>query len=111
MRILLPLIATFIANFQGLRADVTIPAEIIYSTTCIVCHGPNGKGVVPGVRDLTEKNSRLLQPDQVLVQNVISGIRNPDNPLQMPPRGGNLALSESDIRNVLTYMRKMFLPR
>ncbi len=83
----------------------------VFETTCFVCHGNNGKGAIPGVPDLTRKDSRLLQDKEILVQHVLDGFQTPGNPLAMPPKGGNPTLSDAEVRDTVAYMRAQFLKR
>ena len=83
----------------------------VFETTCIVCHGSDGKGAIPGVPNMTRKDSRLLQGENLLVTHVVEGFQSPGNPLAMPPKGGNPALSEVEIREAVAYMRARFAPK
>lgn len=83
--------------------------ESLYNTTCVACHGPNGKGVIPGMPDLRGDDSRLVQKDlSTLLHNVDEGFQSPGSMMAMPPKGGNASLSEQDIVDVLKYMREKF---
>lgn len=80
----------------------------IYGETCVACHGPGGTGNVPGAPDFTRSGGVFAKPDGELVRNMMSGFQSPGSPMAMPPKGGNPALNETDIRAVLAYMRKAF---
>jgi len=86
--------------------------EIYDSSGCIVCHGSDGKGgVIPGVPDFTSKKGPLAQkPDQLLLKHMLEGFQSPDSPMAMPAKGGNVGLTEGDLRDVLEYLRKEFGP-
>ena len=66
--------------------DAVAAGKAVYSQTCFACHGANGKGVIPGVADLTDAKGALA----------------------MPPLGGNPALTEADVKAVLAYLRAEF---
>jgi len=85
-----------------------IDGESIYKQTCIACHGEDGKGLLPGMPDLTEKQGRLSKDDAVLVKNMRDGYQSPGSPMAMPAKGGNSKLTDEDLKNVLQYMRKSF---
>jgi mono/diheme cytochrome c family protein len=90
-------------------ADGTADAgKAVYSQTCIACHGANGKGAIPGVRDLTEPDGALTKLDEELIENISNGMQSPGSFMAMPAKGGNPALSEDDIRAVLEYIRAEF---
>lgn len=82
--------------------------EKIYHTTCVACHGEDGKGVVPGAPDFTDPEGPLAQGDQVLLNHMEYGYRSPGALMAMPPKGGNPALTDQDFRDVLAYLRQAF---
>ncbi len=84
------------------------PGQDIYGETCVACHGASGTGNVPGAPDFTRSSGVLAKTDEVLVRNMMDGFQSPGSPMAMPPKGGNPALNETDIRAVLAYMRKAF---
>lgn len=90
-------------------ADVAASSgEEIYNQTCVACHGSNGKGTVPGTPNLNEPDGPLAQPDDVLLRHITKGFKSPGSPMAMPPKGGNPALTDADIRTVLNYLRQRF---
>lgn len=86
----------------------SVSGKAIYDQTCVACHGVNGKGAIPGVPDLTHKDGRMSQSDDVLLFNIINGLQSPGSTMAMPPKGGNSELSESDLRAVMGYLRSTF---
>lgn len=84
--------------------------KTVYQGTCIACHGPDGKGVLPGVPDFTAPNSPLNQKDEVLIKHITEGFQAPDSPMAMPARGGNPSLTDAQISEALAYIRKTFKP-
>ncbi len=83
----------------------------IFTSTCSACHGPVGEGV-PGLgKDMTASEFISGQSDEELVEFVKIG-RDPSDPLNttgvaMPPKGGNPALSDEDLLNVVSFMRSL----
>lgn len=100
------LVAGILLTHQALAAEP--PGKGTYESTCIACHGPDGKGAVPGAPDLTGPKSPLAQPDKVVMKRMIEGFQSPGSPMAMPPKGGNSSLTERDIEEVLRYMRATF---
>lgn len=82
--------------------------QAIYGTTCIACHGANGKGAVAGTPDFTSASGPLSKPDSVLLDHIMNGFKSEGTQLAMPPRGGNPGLSDADLRTVLSYIRQAF---
>lgn len=90
------------------NASNALSGADIYNQTCIACHGANGKGTVPGAPDLTQASGRLSQSDEVLLHHMSQGFQSPGSPMAMPPKGGNSALTNADLKAVLIYMRESF---
>lgn len=84
--------------------------KAIYETSCIACHGGDGKGTLPGVPDLTEAGGRLSKSNTELLTNIINGLQSPGSPMPMPARGGNAQLSDADLNAVLAYLNAEFKP-
>lgn len=89
------------------EASVTA-GKAVYSQTCIACHGANGKGAIPGVRNLTDPNGALTKSDEELIESIVNGTQTPGSFMAMPPKGGNPILTEEDINAVITYLRAEF---
>lgn len=82
--------------------------EVVYNETCIACHGGDGSGSLPGVPGLAGKTGPLSAEDAVVLKRMAEGFQSPGSPMEMPPRGGDPALSDADLKAVLEYMRKAF---
>jgi len=73
------------------------PGETIYGGLCMSCHVSGAAGA-PMLTDAAAWAPRLVQGEDLLVQHVITGKG------AMPPRGGNPALSDADIRLAVQFM-------
>jgi len=72
-------------------------AEKMYDASCKLCHGTDTMGA-PKVGDANTWNAVMKKGmDKVLV-NAIKGIGG------MPPKGGNMDLSDADIKEIVDYM-------
>lgn len=87
--------------------------ETVYQTSCIACHGPDAKGVENLGKSLHPSDSDFIstRTDDELVEYIKVG-RRVDDPLNttgidMPPKGGNPAMTEEDMYNVVAYMRTL----
>ena len=89
-------------------AHTVTAGQLIYSQTCIACHGANGKGTIPGVADLTDREGALAKADEELLKSISEGFQSPGSMLAMPPKGGNPTLTEEDEKAVLGYLRTRF---
>jgi disulfide bond formation protein DsbB len=80
-----------------------------YEQVCITCHGPGGEGV-PGLgKPFTTSEFVTSTNDEALLAFIKIGrpISDPANTtgVDMPPKGGNPALSDEDILNIIAYIR------
>jgi mono/diheme cytochrome c family protein len=111
MRCVIMVVALAWAGFvlaDGTPTDSIAAGKAIYTQTCIACHGVNGKGTLPGVRDFTAPDGPLSKTDAELLKSIRDGFQRPGSPLTMPARGGNPALTDHDIELVLGYLRETF---
>lgn len=91
-------------------AASAMSGKALFASTCVACHGADGKGTIPGVPDLTASGGRLAQPDSVLQMHVLNGFQTPGSAMAMPPKGGNPNLSEGDVAKLVDYMKSTFKP-
>ncbi len=89
-------------------AAPSLTGEEVYTQTCIACHGADGKGTVPSAPDFTDKNGRLSKTDEKLMDSLTNGMKSAGSTMAMPAKGGNNALTQDDLKNVLEYMKKTF---
>lgn len=88
-----------------------VAGKTAFSSTCISCHGPEAKGM-PGLgKDLTVSEFVASKTDKELVEFVKTG-RPASDPLNtvgvdMPPKGGNPALTDTDILNIVAFLRSI----
>lgn len=86
--------------------------ERAFAETCAACHGADGHGL-PGLgKDLVTPSDWFKeQDDESLVQFLKVG-RTAADPLNttkvdMPPKGGNPALSDDDLKAIILYLRSI----
>lgn len=78
---------------------------------CAACHGPEGKGIPNLGKDLTTSTFAADKTDAELVAFLKVG-RDATDPLNttgvaMPPKGGNPALSDDDLLDIVAYVREL----
>lgn len=83
----------------------------LFSTICIACHGPGGVGIAGNGKAL--KNNAFIQSkdDDALLAFIQRGRDSGDaantTGVSMPPKGGNPALSEDDLLDIICYLRTL----
>lgn len=92
----------------GFSGGDPVRGEVVYTQTCVACHGANGRGTIPGAPNLRKKGGALTKPHAALTHHVENGYSSPSSPISMPPKGGNPGLSVQDIKDVHAYMHKAF---
>jgi len=83
----------------------------LFHTTCVACHGKEGVGVAGNGKALANNAFVQSLDDDGLLAFIQQG-RAPSDPknttgIQMPPKGGNPAMTEDDLLDVITYLRTL----
>lgn len=83
----------------------------VYASTCVTCHGPGGKGLKGLGKDLTTSEYVSKSNDDTLLEFIKRG-RGPTEAgnttgIAMPPKGGNPAMSDDNILDVIAYLRSL----
>ena len=85
--------------------------QTLFAGTCSACHGPDATGVTGLGKNLTTSAFVAAQTDAQLLAFVKTG-RPVDDPanttgVAMPPRGGNPALTDQDLADIISYVRTL----
>lgn len=83
----------------------------IFNTTCFACHGEGGVGVQGLGKDMTTSTFIAGLSDEDLLAFIKQG-RDPSSPdnttgVAMPPKGGNPALTDEQLMDVIAYIRTL----
>lgn len=83
----------------------------IFHSACNACHGQGGVGIKGNGKALAPNDFVKSLDDDKLLAFLKQG-RSPSDPLnttgiQMPPKGGNPALSDDDLLDVISYLRTL----
>jgi cytochrome c6 len=82
----------------ALHAADTFKGRQLYTANCSVCHGANGRTVIPGAPNL-DRGDGMMRPDFTLLAAIRSGKN------AMPAFQG--ILTDRDIMDVIAYMRTL----
>lgn len=83
----------------------------VYGILCIACHGPEAQGVQGLGKNLVTSEFIGQQTDAQMVEFIKKG-REAGDPLNttgiaMPPKGGNPALSDQEIADIVAFLRSI----
>lgn len=83
----------------------------VYASTCIACHGKDGVGIQGNGKALAKNEFVKSLNDDALLAFIKRG-RDPGDPknttgVGMPARGGNPALTDDDLLDVIAYVRTL----
>jgi disulfide bond formation protein DsbB len=83
----------------------------LYTASCIACHGAGGTGVKGNGKPLANSSFVRGLDDEGLLKFIQRG-RDPSDPANttgvgMPAKGGNPALSEDDMLDIISYLRSL----
>ncbi len=85
--------------------------EGMFQATCSACHGPDAKGLPNLGKDMTTSEFIKGSSDAELLAFIKVGrsVSDPANTtnVDMPPKGGNPALSDEDLADIVAYMRTL----
>jgi len=93
---------------QSAAGDVEHGKQV-FTTTCATCHATDGTGVKGLGKSLVASEYVRKSSDDQLVEMISRG-RDAKDPLNttgvaMPPNGGNAALVDKDLRDVVAFLR------
>jgi mono/diheme cytochrome c family protein len=88
-----------------------VAGERLYMQSCSACHGPDAQGI-PGLgRSMVGTEFFASHNDQEILDFVKQGrpATHPDNEtgVDMPPKGGNPALTDEQILDIIAYLRSL----
>lgn len=95
----------------GASSEMMAQGKQWYEQSCSSCHGPDAKGLPNLGKDLTTSGFVKSQTDEGLLEFVKKGrpASDPANTtgVDMPPKGGNPALTDDQIRAIIAYIRSL----
>ncbi len=93
----------------ALKKGDPIKGKTFYMQSCSACHGQDGLGIKGIGKDLVHSEFMKQKTDEELLHYVIVGrpVNDPLNTtgIPMPPRGGNPALTDEQILDIIAYLR------
>lgn len=96
---------------QAVLSPLAAAGETAYQGSCSGCHGLDARGIAGLGKTLVDSPFVQSLSDQELHQFIVTGrpIWDAANTtgVEMPPRGGNPALSDTDIDRIIAYLRSL----
>lgn len=92
-------------------AEYIASGDRLFHTSCVACHGKGGVGITGNGKALVNNEFVRSLDDDGLLAFIKQG-RTPTDPknttgIQMPPKGGNPAMSDDDILDIISYLRTL----
>jgi mono/diheme cytochrome c family protein len=98
------------AEAQAATGDAT-QGKQLFVATCSACHGPNGEGVQGLGKDMQHSEFIAGLTDAELVAFIKKGRPSSDpkndTGIDMPPKGGNPALNDQQLLDIVAYIRSI----
>lgn len=105
------LLATACGGGGGEGGDPAAAGLAEFRKTCATCHGPNAEGMPRLGKNLNDNEFVRGKSDAELVEFLKEGrpATHPDNDrgVDMPPKGGNPAVTDAQLQLIVTYMRSI----
>jgi disulfide bond formation protein DsbB len=100
-----------VAEVEEVHTGDAAAGETMYQRSCLACHGADAKGMPNLGKDLTTSDFVQSKTDDELLAFIKVG-RPAGDPLNtqgidMPPKGGNPALSDDDLMNIIAFVRTL----
>jgi disulfide bond formation protein DsbB len=99
------------APVAEVSAGDAVAGEAKFNEICIACHGPGGVGVEGLGKPFTTSEFVTTKSDAELLAFVKVGrpVGDPDNTtgIDMPPKGGNPALTDAQLMDIIAYIRTL----
>lgn len=85
--------------------------KTLFDSVCIACHGPGGEGITGLGKPFTTSEFLLTVSDQELLDFIKTGRPSTDpantTGVDMPPKGGNPALTDAQLMDIIAYVRTL----
>ena len=93
--------AAMLVAGQAVAADETALAQ---KSGCMACHQVAVKVVGPAYKDVAKKYAGDAGAVDKLTKKVIAGGKDTWGPVPMPPKGGNAAVKDEDIKKIVAWV-------
>ena len=96
--------AALLVAGQAIAADETALAQ---KSGCMACHQVAVKVVGPAYKDVAKKYAGDAGAVDKLTKKVIAGGKDVWGPVPMPPKGGNAAVKDEDIKKIVAWVMSL----
>ncbi len=98
-------------NAEPEEGEVEIVGRDLFVSACSTCHGPNGEGMEGLGKPFTTSQFVKNASDKELLTMIKMGrpVWDAANTtgVDMPPKGGNPAITDDELRDIITYIRSI----
>lgn len=91
------------SNMPRLSDTGLVQGRSVWMGTCKNCHLLGVAGA-PAVTDHEAWSQRIAKGKQALYNSALTGVRDNQDEILMPPRGGNPRLSDEQVKKAVDYM-------
>lgn len=91
-----------LSDLPDFESDDLKSGKLVWIENCKTCH-LIGKQHAPRIGDFEEWSTRLAKSEETLIKNAIEGYVSPAG-YEMPARGGNDELSDTEVQFAVSYM-------
>jgi len=95
-------VAVLVAEAAPTGDEAVDMGQRVYEGLCITCH--NGLPGIPKTGDVAVWAPRIAQGNALLYEHAIKGFISEGGAIAMPAKGGNMALSDEEVKAAVDYM-------
>lgn len=79
-------------------------ADLAKKSGCLACHTPDKKVVGPAYQDVAKKYAGQKDAEAKVIESITKGGSGKWGPVPMPPKGGNAAVSDADVKTLAKWV-------
>jgi cytochrome c len=96
--------ATVIVATAFVATNAMANSDLAKKSNCLACHQVDKKLVGPAYQDVAKKYAGQKDAEEKIAESITKGGSGKWGPVPMPPKGGNAALSDADIKALAKWI-------